>query len=318
MFFDEHINSHAIRVVSQLDGSAPKKDGEYDFADILTSAEAQKVLDLVKLYGRPFMFRFFDARACPGMSSGSSPMLSNMLGVLPDNRFFGAIMTEDSSCPFSEMNREFGPYLLSGIHYTEGTIVEELHQKAQGVVLLTDDEGKGGSGVIVSEEGDLLTARHVLYNDAGEFRPLYVDIKGKKVLIKKEDVHWDDPKKDMAHLQVPALAHLPHVQIAENIPSDYDQIWLVGFPGNVTHGERVKTFTTGFIKSVGTGDITTTAMAAKGDSGGAMINSKGELVGIISSMMTTGRLNTVFGIPDESTAVRIPLSLRAKLLSSSF
>lgn len=307
------VNPNAIELIARVDGDRPKKDDDddFDFSYTLSPTEAGKVLDLATIYNSRLVYSLFDydQREC-SLGSVTSPttILANMLGVSPENRLFGSVFSENS-CPFEPMNQRLGPYLLSGIHYVEKMYPTDLAQKAKGVVRIVSDDGKhGGSGVITSPEGAFVTARHVLFDESGKFRESHVEIEeGKKVSMKKEDILWEDPQKDIVYMRIKGLAGHPHISTSSETLWPGDQVWLVGFPANVMEtleNYRPKTFTTGFITSMEGENINTSAKAAPGNSGGAMINQRGEVIGIVVSCMLSG-VNTVIGDPDYSTALKI-------------
>jgi len=145
-----------------------------------------------------------------------------------------------------------------------------------------------GSGVLISRDGKIITASHVVHNaDA--------------VVIQFEDgetipasVLSSSPSTDLALLQLenmppdPVIAKLGNSDKAEV----GDQIFVVGAPYGMGH-----TLTVGYIsgkrkEKIMAGDaaeielIQTDAAVNQGNSGGPMFNLKGEVIGIVSHILS--------------------------------
>lgn len=154
-----------------------------------------------------------------------------------------------------------------------------------------------GSGVIVNADGYIITNNHVI-NNANE---LSVTLNNNKTY--KAEVVGSDPKTDIALLKINADEELPFVTFA-----DSDQVkvgeWVlaVGNPFNLT-----STVTAGIISAKardlsGTSSqsfIQTDAAVNPGNSGGALVNTKGELIGINTaiSSQTGSYVGYSFAVP---------------------
>ena len=172
-----------------------------------------------------------------------------------------------------------------------------------------------GSGVIVSEDGYILTNNHVVSSEKGE--------DADEVLVRLNDdreleaeIVGRDPLTDIAILKVNA-AELPAVQIADsdNIAVG-DVVFAIGNPMGVG-----LTVTQGIVsatkRSIGIyGDngyesfIQTDASINPGNSGGALIDSEGRLIGINSAILSRsgGNIGIGFAIPS-NLAVNISRQL---------
>jgi len=171
------------------------------------------------------------------------------------------------------------------------------------VVILTDEmeiideegevrlqPGKGiGSGVLISDQGDILTAAHVV-TGARNARARLLD--GSEVNV---SVVFSDTASDIAVVRL-AGDH-PAVPFAELGDSDSVQAGqsalLVGAPIGAEHSLSV-----GHISARRKGDeffggavvadmLQTDAAVNRGNSGGPLVNLKGEVIGIISRILTT-------------------------------
>lgn len=149
------------------------------------------------------------------------------------------------------------------------------------------NEVSSGSGVIISSNGLIATNNHVV-EDGDELEVTFFD---KKKL--KAKVIGTDPSTDIALLKVEGV-DLPHLKLAD---SDKVQVgeWVlaVGNPFNLT-----STVTAGIVSAKGrnidvlSGEysiesfIQTDAAVNPGNSGGALVNTDGELIGINTAILT--------------------------------
>lgn len=158
-----------------------------------------------------------------------------------------------------------------------------------------------GSGVIISEDGYIVTNNHVI-KDASE---LEVTLNNNKVY--KAKLIGTDSKMDIALLKIDADGKLPYSTFA-----DSDQVkvgeWVlaVGNPYNlnstVTAGivsAKARNLDTKGIQSF----IQTDAAVNPGNSGGALVNTRGELIGIntMISSPTGSYAGYSFAVPSNIT-----------------
>lgn len=154
-----------------------------------------------------------------------------------------------------------------------------------------------GSGVIINADGYIITNNHVI-NNAQE---LSVTLNNNKTY--KAELVGTDPKTDIALLKIESDKELPYVTFAD---SDNVKIgeWVlaVGNPFNLT-----STVTAGII-SAKSRDLSgasrqsflqTDAAVNPGNSGGALVNTNGELVGINTaiSSQTGSYIGYSFAVP---------------------
>ena len=157
-----------------------------------------------------------------------------------------------------------------------------------------------GSGVIVSPNGYILTNNHVV-EGADELRVALADereFKGKII--------GTDPKTDVAVVKIDA-DNLPAITLADSDRIRVgDVVFAVGNPLDIG-----QTVTTGIVSAKGRrvhllddingyeDFIQTDAAINLGNSGGALVDAKGRLVGINSAMMSTtnGSMGIGFAVP---------------------
>ena len=173
-----------------------------------------------------------------------------------------------------------------------------------------------GSGVIVSPNGYILTNNHVVA-DADELKVLLAD--GREVIAK---VIGTDDKTDVAVIKID-VENLPVLTLADSDKLRVgDIVFAVGNPLGVG-----QTVTMGIVSATGRNDvgilandqiggyenfIQTDASINQGNSGGALVDAKGRLVGLNSAILssTGGNIGIGFAVPT-NLAVSILNSLIA-------
>lgn len=158
-----------------------------------------------------------------------------------------------------------------------------------------------GSGVIISEDGYIVTNNHVI-KDATE---LEITLNNRKTY--KAKLIGTDTKMDIALLKVDADEKLPYTTFAD---SDNVKVgeWVlaVGNPYNLTStvtagivSAKARNLDTNGMQSF----IQTDAAVNPGNSGGALVNTRGELIGIntMISSQTGSYVGYSFAVPSNIT-----------------
>lgn len=155
-----------------------------------------------------------------------------------------------------------------------------------------------GSGVIVNSEGYILTNNHVV-DGATEIK---VALGDKREFTAK--VIGRDPKTDIAVLKVDAK-NLPTIPLGDSSKMEVgDLVLAMGNPFGLN-----QTVTMGIVSAMGRGGlgiedyedfIQTDAAINHGNSGGALVNSRGELIGINTAILSDasgGNQGVGFAVP---------------------
>ncbi len=154
-----------------------------------------------------------------------------------------------------------------------------------------------GSGVIINADGYIITNNHVIKNA----HELSVTLNNNKTY--NAELVGTDPKTDIALLKIDADEALPYVTFADSDNAKIGEwVLAVGNPFNLT-----STVTAGIISAKardlsGTSAqsfIQTDAAVNPGNSGGALVNTNGELVGINTaiSSQTGSYIGYSFAVP---------------------
>jgi serine protease Do len=160
-----------------------------------------------------------------------------------------------------------------------------------------------GSGVIVSDDGYILTNNHVV-KGADEIKVILYDkreFKGKVV--------GTDPRTDLAVVKIEAR-NLPTLSLGDSGKlKTGDLVLAIGNPFGLN-----QTITMGIVSAVGRSNIgladyedfiQTDAAINPGNSGGALVNTSGKLVGINTAIYSTsgGYMGIGFAIPSDMAKV---------------
>ena len=186
-----------------------------------------------------------------------------------------------------------GPFDEFFKHFFPNGVPQPYERKVQGA----------GSGVIISEDGYILTNNHVV-EDASEVHVTLSD--GRELEAKVVGL---DPKTDLAVLKVDDGDHLPAARMGDSEALRVgDQVLAVGNPFGLGH-----TVTSGIVSAkdrvIGAGPyddfIQTDASINPGNSGGPLFNMAGEVVGINTAIIPYGQ-GIGFAIPVNTAKALIP------------
>ena len=156
------------------------------------------------------------------------------------------------------------------------TVIETVAEKTTALIYALDETGTAreqGSGFVVSEDGLLLTADHVV-QEGGKYRDLKILLNGQIYLVGKENIIYKDAEKDICLIQLPA-GRYEYVSFNPDEPKGGDTVYAAGFPNgkwSVVKGE----ISTGF-----DGDIVVRIYVEPGMSGGVLLNEYGEAIGVM-------------------------------------
>lgn len=185
--------------------------------------------------------------------------------------------------------------LLAGPAFGEGRYSEIGKRVSHAVVKLESYDGEGqaiglGTGFVVNSNGLIVTNYHVI-RDAYQMK---VTSAGGDVYSVDGVVDFD-PNKDFAILKVTAF-DLPVVELGNSNQVDVlEEVIAIGHPLGLQF-----TSSTGVISQVreknGYSMLQTTAPISPGNSGGPLVNLKGQVIGIVTEQMTEGQ-NLNFALP---------------------
>jgi S1-C subfamily serine protease len=171
----------------------------------------------------------------------------------------------------------------------EGTNIRVYQQASPAVVAIETGSG-GGSGSIITADGLILTNAHVVGN-ARVVRVILSD--GRE--FTGDVVGYGENRIDLAAVRLRGnVTGLPVMRIA---PAGSVQVGQRAFAIGSPFGLQ-GTFTVGIVSRIDPdrGLIQTDAAINPGNSGGPLLNSRGELIGVNTSIFTTGNRGGNIGI----------------------
>jgi hypothetical protein len=139
-----------------------------------------------------------------------------------------------------------------------------------------------GSGFVVDSLGTVVTNYHVV-EQAFSLEVLF-DLNGIKKTYKVEKIISGSKVKDLAKLKLVNAnkEKFDYLKISKGLPSKGTDCWAIGTPSKLTY---MNTVSKGIVSNIYTEIVTiiqTNADITHGSSGGALINNKGEIIGITS------------------------------------
>lgn len=156
-----------------------------------------------------------------------------------------------------------------------------VYQQASPAVVAIDAGNSTGSGSIITPEGLVLTNAHVL---AGADQVTVRLADGRQ--FSGQVVGYADENLDLAAIQIDGGdTNFPVIPLADSITRVGQQAFAIGSPFGLQG-----TFTVGIVSRIDPerGLIQTDAAINPGNSGGPLLNRNGELIGVNTSIFTTG------------------------------
>lgn len=191
--------------------------------------------------------------------------------------------------------------LRSGGHACEtGEVEERLYCEYNPAVVKIEVENGAGSGVIMSEDGLVLTNAHVV-QDFTEVRVSFPDSEtGGEVYVSGEVIAYGEEGLDLAAVQLSGEGFDYVSELSEAV-SVGQRVYAIGTPFE----EFRNTLTAGIVSRIDTEKdlIQTDAAINPGNSGGPLFNASGELVGVNTAIYASqdgGNIGIGFAIPSET------------------
>ncbi|MEA5471736.1 S1C family serine protease [Spirulina sp. 06S082] len=175
----------------------------------------------------------------------------------------------------------------------------DVYQKASPAVVTITVGRTAGSGSIIDANGLVLTNAHVVEN-APRGRVVVINSEGKEYA--GQAIALDRPK-DLALVKILSGDRFPTLQLADSHSIRVGQeVYAIGSPFGLSG-----TFTTGILSRIAAdGDLQTDAAINQGNSGGPLLNSRGELIGVNKAILSPDRRggNVGIGFATNAAAVR--------------
>ena len=177
-------------------------------------------------------------------------------------------------------------------NYVSGNLPDNLESIMNGVVILRT-ANSFGSGFIISGEGHIITAEHVVAGAEEVFVELFSGLQFQAKILRVDDT------QDIALLKIPGINY-KCLQIASSSQSPIgSDVYSIGTPKDeVLSFSTSKGIVSGYREINGSKYIQTDASLNRGNSGGPLLNSAGEIIGVVSWKIVSEDVEGIaFGIP---------------------
>ena len=208
---------------------------------------------------------------------------------------------------------------VSSTEIVKGACIYNVLARDQTRSEIDQDEEGSGTAFVVSPDGLLVTCTHVIENAT----EITIDIGGKSYVA---EVLEADEISDLAILKIQA-GKLPRISLADSDAIQLGQdVRVVGFPLSRMLGTDVKATRgtiSGIVQKDGQRQLQIDAAVNPGNSGGPVVNSYGEVVGIASAKLNGIDVSRIgFCVPAnlarslaESTGAKLPKSTLTETLT---
>ncbi len=192
----------------------------------------------------------------------------------------------------TEQQRGVGPTLglpAVAVDEEERTNIQ-VYEQASDAVVAIEAGNTAGSGSIISADGLVLTNAHVVEQAQSDITVKLAD--GRRF---SAEVRALANNQDLAILQIRGAQNLPTIPLADVGSVQVGQrAFAIGNP----FGQFQGTFTTGIVSRLDTerGSIQHDAAINPGSSGGPLLNSDAELIGVNTAIFTSGQSQGNIGI----------------------
>jgi serine protease Do len=184
------------------------------------------------------------------------------------------------------------------------TLSASLESAAAAVVTVVQKDGHG-SGCILSNDGYIVTNSHVIGSDTSDIHVIFNNgVKKKASFIRS------NPAYDLLLLQVDSVISVP-LKINRNPVNMGAEVYAIGTPKDIGLGQTVSRGIISAKRTIeGKTFLQSDVSVNHGNSGGAMINKDGELIGVVASKLVGYGVEGVsFAIPvnyiEEALKVKI-------------
>ncbi len=180
----------------------------------------------------------------------------------------------------------------------EEKITMEVYRSANPAVVTIKTTTSTGSGSIISAEGLVITNEHVIH-DAKNGNVRVINTDGKTY---NGQVLTIDRKNDLALVRILSSDRFPALSFADRDNILVGQkVFAIGSPFGLSG-----TLTTGILSRIAKdGELQTDARLNPGNSGGPLLNSSGEIIGVNKAILSPdGRSNTGIGFAISSTIAK--------------
>ena len=153
---------------------------------------------------------------------------------------------------------------------------EKMIQKLKFSVLRLQNSGGIGTGFVISEQGHIITCNHVVSEE-------FVEVISNQGNRWKVQLIGRSPNSDLAMLQVPDIEQQP-ICLADSVEiSEGQTVFALGYPLGLEFTVSKGIVSNRNLVRNGLSYVQTDVSLNPGNSGGPVVNERGELIGIANS-----------------------------------
>ena len=184
-----------------------------------------------------------------------------------------AVSSTSESRPASELGSPPGQLLSDG-----GTVADVVDRVLPGVVKVISPPS-AGTGFIISPDGLVITNRHVV--DGAKSVTIEL-LSGKRL---RGRVTFTHRSLDLAHVQIEARGHYTAIPVGDSESVRLgEKVIAIGYPLGRMLGDE-PTVSVGIVSAKRDNLLQTDAALNPGNSGGPLVNTDGEVVGVVVSRL---------------------------------
>jgi hypothetical protein len=159
-------------------------------------------------------------------------------------------------------------------------LVERAKDSVVQVVAETDAGLQRGSGFIITENGFVIASRHVVEGA----KRIWVNMNGTDSSLPAELVNGPRTDVDACLLRIQTERRFKPLPVAMNVEASNrigQDVVVLGYPDGDPRLTVTRGLLAGFTRRNGVQCLKTTALVRKGNSGGPVLNTRGEVIGIL-------------------------------------
>ena len=188
-----------------------------------------------------------------------------------------AVSSTSESTPASEPGSPLGRLLSGG-----GTVADVVDRVLPGVVKVISPPRRG-TGFFISPDGLVVTNRHVV----GGAKSVTIELLSGKRL--RGRVTFTHRSLDLAHVQIEARGHYTAIPVGDSDSVRLgEEVIAIGYPLGRMLGDE-PTVSVGIVSAKRDNLLQTDAALNPGNSGGPLVNTDGEVVGVVVSRLEEDR-----------------------------
>ncbi|MBC8122308.1 MAG: trypsin-like peptidase domain-containing protein [Gemmatimonadaceae bacterium] len=170
-----------------------------------------------------------------------------------------------------------------------------VYEQASKAVVTIRSRGGSGTGAIIDPGGLIITNNHVVRGARN------VEVRTADGRTYTGAVRSMDPQSDLALVEIRPMGTLTSLRLANSAARVGQRVYAIGNPFGLE-----RTLTVGILSRINpdSGDLQTDAALNPGNSGGPLLNSDGELIGVNKAILSAGGGNIGIGFATPAPRVR--------------